>query len=131
MTPRPVGVTAETSLTETAAVMRDRGIGDVPVTRGDAALGIVTDRDITIRGVAAGLDLEHSAIERCCSSDPVFVAADDSISDVVRLFRECAIRRAPVVDHECVVGMVSLGYRAREHDSASALAQISSAPANT
>jgi CBS domain-containing protein len=128
MSTQAVAVTADTSITETARVMRDQGIGDVLVVDGDAVLGIVTDRDITVRATAEGLDPDTTPVDLCHSGDLQVVDADASAGDVARLFRDRAIRRAPVVENGMVVGMVSLGDLARERDPASALAEISSAP---
>lgn len=130
MTPEPVAVTADTTLAAAAQVMRDAAIGDVLVTRDDLLVGIVTDRDVVVRAVAEGLDPTQTSIERCVSSDLLVVEASDKIGDVVRLFRERAIRRAPVVDDGAIVGIVSLGDLARERDPESVLAEISKAPAN-
>ena len=123
-------VTSETTIAEAARVMRDQGIGDVLVTSSDAVLGIVTDRDITVRATAQGLDPTMTPVGTCCSGELSVVEADAHADTVVHLFRDQAIRRAPVVDDGLVVGMVSLGDLARERDPDSALAEISSAPSN-
>jgi CBS domain-containing protein len=130
MTPDPVTVPAEATLVEAARLMRDGDIGDVLVSRDGALLGIVTDRDIVVRGVADGLDPRSTPVEHCCSSDLLVVEADDLVSDVVALVRDRAIRRVPVTDGGRLVGIISLGDLAREHDPDSALAEISAAPAN-
>ena len=130
MTPDPVSLSAQTSLSDAARLMRDRDIGDVLMVRDDLLLGIVTDRDIVVRGLAANLDPETTPIERCCSGNLVVVRADDRIGDVVRLIRDMAIRRVPVTDDGHLVGIVSLGDLARQRDPDSALAAISAAPAN-
>lgn len=130
MTPYPTAVTADTSLADTARLMRDQDIGDVLVTRGDRLVGIVTDRDMTIRGTAEGLDPRLTPIESCISPDLVVVEADDDVDHAVNALRDRAIRRVPVVDGDIVVGIVSIGDLARERDPESALAAISAAPAN-
>lgn len=130
MTPHPAAVTADTTLTETARLMRDEDIGDVLVTRGDRLVGIVTDRDVTVRATAEGLDPRITPVESCLSPDLVVVEADDDVDEAVKTLRDRAIRRVPVVDGDIVVGIVSIGDLARERDPGSALAAISSAPAN-
>jgi CBS domain-containing protein len=129
MSTSAIAVAADATIAEAASVMRDQAIGDVLVTKDDTVLGIVTDRDITVRATAGGMD-PTTPVEICCSGDLLVVEADASAGDVVRLFRDRAIRRAPVVDDGLVVGMVSLGDLARERDPDSALAEISAAPAN-
>jgi CBS domain-containing protein len=130
MTPAPLSVSAETSVFEAAGFMRDHEIGDVLVTRADALLGIVTDRDIVVRVLAAGLDPRETPIETACSSALVVVRADDSVQDVIRLLRDRAIRRVPVMEDGRAVGIISLGDLARQLDPQSVLAAISAAPAN-
>jgi CBS domain-containing protein len=56
MTPVAITLGSDASLVEAARLMRDQGIGDVIVVEGEDAAGIVTDRDIVIRGVAEGVD---------------------------------------------------------------------------
>lgn len=130
MTPQPAAVTADTTLTDTARLMRDKDIGDVLVTNGDRLAGIVTDRDVVVRAVADGLDPNLTPVESCVSSDLVVVEASDRVTDVVSTLRDRAIRRVPVIEGDVVVGIVSLGDLARERDPNSALAAISTAPAN-
>jgi CBS domain-containing protein len=130
MTPDVVSVAADTSVSEAAELMRDRDIGDVLVARDDVLLGIVTDRDIVVRVLADGLDPRSTPIEQACSGDLVVVRADDSVSDVIRLLRDRAIRRVPVMDDGRAVGIISLGDLARQLDPQSVLAEISAAPAS-
>lgn len=129
MTPNPIAVPADTSVADTARVMRDQAIGDVLVTRDDVLLGIVTDRDLVVRALAEGID-PQTTVERFCSDKLHVVKADDKVGETVQLLRDKAIRRVPVVDDGQVVGIVSIGDLARERDPSSALADISSAPPN-
>lgn len=130
MTPYPAAVTADTTIADAARLMRDKGIGDVLVTRGDRLVGIVTDRDVTVRAVADGLDPSITPVESCVSSDLIVVEASDPVSDAIQTLRDRAIRRVPVIDNDVVVGILSLGDLAQERDPGSALGAISSAPAN-
>lgn len=130
MTPYPAAVPANTSLADTARLMRERDIGDVLVTRGDRLAGIVTDRDLAIRGLADGLDPNVTPVETCLSPDLVVVEAGDRVEDAIATLRDRAIRRVPVVEGEVVVGIVTLGDLARERDPHSTLAAISAAPPN-
>jgi CBS domain-containing protein len=117
-------------LTEVARTMREQDVGAVVVV--DAAervRGIVTDRDLAIRGVAEG-NGPDTAVEAILSEDVITLSPEDSIGDAVRTMREHAVRRLPVVVDERAVGIVSLGDLAIERDSGSALAEISSAAPN-
>lgn len=131
MTPNPVSVPAEATLTEAARLMRDEDIGDVLVTHDGQLRGIITDRDIVVRAIADGIDPATSAVEECYSSELLVVEADDQLGDVVAVVRDRAIRRLPVTEDGRLVGVISLGDLARHKDPESALADISAAPANS
>jgi len=122
---------ARASVQEAAKAMLDDDIGDVIVCDGDTVCGIVTDRDITIRTVAHGKDPAATKLGEICSKDLTSLSLGDTVDDAVRLMREKAIRRIPVLDDGKPVGIVSIGDLAIDLDADSALADISKAPANT
>lgn len=129
MSSDPVVLPASGSLEDAARAMKQRDIGDVLVSDDDGKLcGILTDRDIVVRGLADGRI--GATLGDICSPEPVSVAPDAPIGDAVRLMGERAIRRLPVTDDGRPVGMVSLGDLAVERDRDSVLADISAAPAN-
>lgn len=131
MTRNPVNVRTTATLADAAQLMRDREIGDVLVVREDGSLcGLVTDRDLVVKGLAEGLDANSAMIEEICSHNPVTLSSDQTVKDAVKLMREHDIRRLPVVDGGDLVGIVSLGDLAIEKDPGSALADISQAPPN-
>lgn len=124
------GVTAvqpKASLVEVARLMRDHDIGDVLVASGDDVVGVITDRDITVRVVAEGTDPESVSAESVCSGPPATVSPEDDAAEAVRLMREHAVRRLPVISEGRPVGVVSLGDLAIARDPHSALAEISAA----
>jgi CBS domain-containing protein len=111
--------------------MRDANIGAVVITRGDKFLGIVTDRDIVIRCVAEGRSPSDTLLEQICSQSSMqTLRPDDDVGEAVRLVKERAVRRIPVVSDGRPVGMVSLGDLAQLFDSESALGRLSAAPPN-
>jgi len=131
MTKQVQTVRTDAPLLEVARIMRDRRSGDVLVTDEDGSLcGIVTDRDIVVRAVAAGLPLDETTVGEICSEDLVQVDATASIEEIIRIMREHAIRRVPVVHGDRPIGIVSIGDLARYKDPSSALAEISSAAPN-
>jgi CBS domain-containing protein len=131
MTKQVQTVRTDASVLEVACIMRDQGIGDVLVTDQDGALcGIVTDRDIVVRAVAAGQPLDKTQIGQICTGDLVYVNPDTSVEEIVRIMREHAIRRVPVVQDQKPVGIVSIGDLAQLKDPDSALADISAAAPN-
>ncbi|MDT0302542.1 CBS domain-containing protein [Streptomonospora wellingtoniae] len=130
MTQPPYTVSPQTTLYETAVIMRDKGIGDVVVTENDTVLGVLTDRDIVVRCVADGTDCGTATAGGALSGRLSVVGPGDSIDEAVRVMREGAVRRLPVVDADRVVGVVSLGDLAEERDPSSVLASISRSRAN-
>ncbi|MGW2371081.1 CBS domain-containing protein [Kitasatospora sp. NPDC001683] len=135
MTPAPVTVPRLASVRDAARWMRDTAIGDVLVSddvSGDGRLlGLVTDRDLVVRVLAAGLDPDSTNVGDVCSSQLVSVAPDDDVGHAVDLMRRHALRRLPVLDDGRAVGVVSIGDLAMERDPDSALADISAADPNS
>lgn len=128
MTERPITLDRDASLAEAARLMRDRGIGDVIVVDGEVAKGIVTDRDIVIRGVAEGADPETTRLGQVVSPELVSVAPDDAVERAIQLMREKAVRRLPVLEGGKPVGVLSLGDLAVAREGDSVLADISEEP---
>ncbi|MFE6895084.1 CBS domain-containing protein [Streptomyces sp. NPDC057694] len=131
MTPGVVAVRPDASLVEAAQLMRAQDIGDVLVADELGLVGVLTDRDITLRAVADGADPLTVSAEAVCTPHPVAVGPDDPVSTAVTLMREHSVRRLPVVEDGRAVGMVSLGDLAVAQDPASALAEISGAAPTT
>ena len=130
MTANPIAMPATASVVDAARAMRDSNIGNVIVLDNGQICGIVTDRDITVRGVAEGRDISQLKLADVCSREVTTLSPTDSVDDAVRLMREKAIRRVPVVEGGKPVGIVSLGDLALEKDPGSALGDISGAPPN-
>jgi CBS domain-containing protein len=130
MTPQPVTLPASASLQAAALLMREHDIGDVLVVDvdGGSVLGVVTDRDLVVRGLAAGEP--WASVGEVCSTAVLAVSPDDEVSDAVRLMTDRSVRRLAVVQDGELVGVVSLGDLASEFDPASALGEISRASAN-
>jgi signal-transduction protein with cAMP-binding, CBS, and nucleotidyltransferase domain len=92
--------------------------------------GIVTDRDMVVRGIADEKEPRSTTIGDICSPDLVAVDVDDDADRAVQVMRQRAVRRIPVMEDGQVAGVVSLGDMAIEKDPQSALAQISAAREN-
>jgi CBS domain-containing protein len=120
-------VPSTTTLGEAAQRMRDQNIGDVIVQDAPDAIGILTDRDITIRATAEGLSPDEVTVGEICTIDLATLGPDDPIDQAVALMRARAVRRLPVIERDRVVGIVSLGDLAVERDENSVLAHISAA----
>ncbi|MFE9772082.1 CBS domain-containing protein [Streptomyces sp. NPDC005931] len=127
MTPGVVAVRPDASLVEAAQLMRSQNIGDVVVADGQRIVGVLTDRDITVRAVAEGAEPLGVSAGSVCTPDPLTLGPDDPVSTAVALMRRHAVRRLPVVENGLPVGMVTLGDLAEAQDPDSALADISRA----
>ncbi|MGH9134231.1 MAG: CBS domain-containing protein [Ilumatobacteraceae bacterium] len=130
MTKDPVVCRADAPLAEAATAMRDRNIGDVLVERDGALCGIVTDRDIVVRGLTEGRDPGGLTVGDVASTDLQSVAPDADVGDVISKMEGSAVRRIAVVEGARAVGIVSIGDLAERRDRESALGQISAAPPN-
>ncbi|MEW9533636.1 CBS domain-containing protein [Microbispora sp. NPDC049125] len=131
MSPDPVTLPEEATVVKAAKLMRDQGIGDVLVVRGDRLTGLVTDRDIVVRAVAEARDVSATPLATLCTSDVITADPDQDADEVIRMMREKAVRRVPVVVGGRPVGIVTLGDLAIERDPASALSDITVAPPNS
>ena len=108
MTPGPIGVDYHRSIGDAARIMRDWGIGAVLVVNDQALYGLVTDRDLVVRAVAESKGPEEP-VGPLSSGDLIAVHADDDTAVAMRLMRENAVRRLPVIEDGQVAGVVSLG----------------------
>jgi len=132
MTPLPRGLDVSASVIEAAEIMRDADIGGVVVLENDHLYGILTDRDIVVRVLAERSDPARVSVGEVCSRELTTVLPTASVGDAVRLIREKAIRRLPVMEEGGeVVGIVSMGDIAVARDRKSALGEVSAAPPNT
>lgn len=109
MTKDPVALSSDTPIVDAAKAMSDRHIGSVIVMEKDKPLGIVTDRDITVRAVAKGSDVSHTRLVDICSPDIAAVRPDQSVDDAIKVMKSHAVKRVLVMDNSKVQGIVSLG----------------------
>jgi CBS domain-containing protein len=109
MTPDPACCTPNTSLDEVAKLMAQNDCGEIPVVDPtDQIIGVVTDRDIVCRVVAAGKNPMAYTAETCMSGPVVTVRDDAPLDDVVATMEKHQIRRVPVVDErDSCVGIIS------------------------
>ncbi len=103
----PVVIGCDATVADTAALMASTGVGSVIVVDGDVPVGIVTDRDIVTRGVAERYPAD-GRVDGLMSMGLIALDADRDVEDLVHVFRDHAIRRVPIVDHDRVVGIASL-----------------------
>ena len=120
------------TLQHAAQLMRDIDAGILPVGENDRLIGMLTDRDITVRAVAEGKAPDTCQVHEVMSPDIKYVYEDESLDDAARIMGELQVRRLPVLSRDKrLVGIVSLGDVAlMEEDSAGkALKEVSAPPA--
>ena len=108
------------SLVEAARLLGRHDVGSMPVVEEDTLVGVLTDRDIVVRGVAEGLDPAQTRVAAVMSANVVTVEADADALAVAGVLAANQIRRVPVVEGDKVVGVVSQADVALELDNATA-----------
>jgi CBS domain-containing protein len=108
MTPNPRTVSPTDSIQNAARIMRDEDTGAVPVVDEGRPVGILTDRDIVVRAVADGGQLNRP-VRDIVSGSVVVATPDMSTREASALMSEHQVRRLPVVENERLVGIVSIG----------------------
>ena len=120
MTPDVRTVAPTATIREAAQLMAETDVGVLPVADNERLLGILTDRDIAVRAVAAGRDGE-TPVREAMSPEIKYCFEDDDVSDVCENMADQQLRRLPVVDRDKnLVGIVSLSDLARQGDSEAA-----------
>jgi CBS domain-containing protein len=100
----------EATLKEAAKKMENLDVGPLPVCDGERLVGMLTDRDITIRVVAAGRDPSTTKVHDVMTPEVVYCFEDQSVEEAAKLMEDKQIRRLPVLNrNEWLVGIVSLG----------------------
>jgi CBS domain-containing protein len=120
MTHDPVCCTPDNTLVEVAKMMKDCDCGAIPVVQDQASrkpAGIITDRDIAIRAVAAGKDPSRTLAEECMSKSLVTVSPEEDLDECIRLMEKNKIRRVLAVDSQgSVTGIIVQAQIARSTD---------------
>lgn len=121
-----VQILASASIVEAARLMREQHVGALVVVEDGSGVkvpvGIVTDRDIAVGAVAAGVDPAAASVFAIMSRDPVTCGEDEELHDLIRTMNQTGVRRIPVVSPEgALVGIVTaddalgaLGWHLRE-----------------
>jgi CBS domain-containing protein len=128
MTADVVTAAPDTTLEEIAIMMRDDETGAVPVLDEQELVGVITDRDLVIRGIAEGKDPSEATAAEILSEDLETVEPDDDVEEASRLMAQKQVRRLPVVEDGRLVGMVSLGdiaVKSGQQQAASTLEKVS------
>jgi CBS domain-containing protein len=107
MTSNPTTVTPDTPATEAARIMKSEDTGIVPIVDGDRLVGVITDRDLTLKIIAEGRSPD-TRVSELASKDLVTVDPQQSLEEAARLMAEHQVRRLPVVEEDGrLVGILS------------------------
>ena len=110
MTPQVEVIAPEATIREAAEKMSHLDIGPLPVCDGERLVGMVTDRDITVRAVAEGRDPVTTLVREVMTPDLVYGFDDQDVQDAAHLMEQYQIRRLPVLNRsKQLVGIVALG----------------------
>ena len=121
MTPDPVAVTKSDNVNEIAKKMKSADVGLIPVVENhysNKLVGVVTDRDLALRVMAADLALEDTTAEDIMTPNPISVQKEDTVAAITNLMSDHQIRRVLVVDEfGRMLGIVAQADLARQVDA--------------
>lgn len=118
-------VQPDDTIQEAAYVMKERNIGLLPVCDRERFVGMVTDRDITIRAVAAGRDPKSTRVHAVMTHDFICCREDDDLEQAARLMRERQVRRVAVLDRrKFLVGILALSDLAAASDDPACAGEV-------
>ncbi len=103
-------ISPEESVAKAASIMKDKDIGFLPIGENDRLIGMVTDRDITVRAVAEGKDPASTKVRSIMTAKTYYCYDDQDIEEVCNNLGEIKVRRLPVVNRDKrLVGVVTIG----------------------
>ena len=135
MTANPRTVSDRDTVIDVARIMRDQDTGIVPVVDGKKIIGLITDRDIVVRAIAEGKDVQNVRVNEVMTKQIRSVNEDSTVDEVLNLMGSAEIRRVPVVNKSNeLVGILSIGDLAsktnRDGKIGDTIEEISEAPPN-
>lgn len=106
----PEVIRPDAVLVDAAQRMNSLDVGMLPVCDGERLVGMITDRDITVRGVAQGHDPKTARVQEVMTPEVIYCFDDEDVKDVAKTMEEKQVRRLPVLNRDKrLVGIVSLG----------------------
>jgi CBS domain-containing protein len=107
MTSNPTAITPDTTVQEAARLMKTEDVGALPIVEDGRLTGVITDRDLAIRGIAEGRGAE-TTVRDLASKDIVTIDPQQSLEEAARVMAEHQVRRLPVVEEDGrLVGMLA------------------------
>jgi CBS domain-containing protein len=132
MTPNPIFSTPDATVESVARLMANTNCGEIPICKDGKVVGIVTDRDVTCRTVARGVNPSLAKANDIMTLLPVTIYADDPLRKAIEVMEQEAVRRLPVVDANGVmVGILSqvdVAVRASQRKAGHLLAAVRPLP---
>lgn len=132
MTPDPAVCTPQTPLREVAQMMKRNDCGEIPIVESEQSrkpVGVVTDRDITLRIVAEGIDITTAHASDAMTSPATTIRQDASLDDVCTLMEQEQIRRVVVVDERGnvsgIVAQADIARAGRDNETAELVREVS------
>ena len=116
MTPSPDFVDGSTTVLDVAKMLAAGDYGALPVCDGDRLTGMITDRDIVVKVLAAGKDPASTTVSELGTFEVVTIGADDSVEQAMQTMSKHQVRRLPVIDGTKLVGMLAQADLARSGD---------------
>ena len=123
------------SITRVAGMMKREDVGSVPVVDSHEdrqLIGIVTDRDVVVKVVADGVDVERATVRDAMTAEPAFVREDDDVQRAVERMSERQVRGMPVVDAQGrlsgIIAQADVATRVRRDQTTGALVEAISEP---
>ncbi|MCE5314415.1 MAG: CBS domain-containing protein [Armatimonadota bacterium] len=123
MTTELVTCTPNDTLMQVAQKMQSMDVGSCPVVDQNTLVGIVTDRDITVRAISKGFDPNNTFVSDIMTPNPIYGSQYMSMEDACLLMQDNQIRRLPIVDNSRLVGIVTLADLAMDLDEDEILAE--------
>lgn len=100
----------DSAIQEAATKMKTFDVGSLPVCDNQRLIGVVTDRDLALRAVAAGRDPQTTKVSEAMTPELIYCFEDENVKEAAKLMERYQIRRLPILDREKhLVGIVSLG----------------------
>lgn len=113
MTKNVISVSPEQRVEEAAQLMSEHNIGAIPVVENNEVIGMITDRDITLRSTAKGGN-EKLSVSEVMTDEVITATPQMQVDEAAELMAQKQIRRLPIVENNQIVGMVALGDLATE-----------------
>lgn len=103
-------VKPETTLKDVAKMMQENHVGCIPVCdTKNAVVGLVTDRDLVLRGMACNKDTNTTPVSEIMTTNVYTVAPDAEVTEASKIMCDCQVKRVPVIENETIVGIITLG----------------------